>query len=238
MIHKPGCSALSKPSGVTADYVRTMALSLFVDRGFERVSVRELASAIKVQAGSLYNHIESKQSLLYDLIEEHESGLLHTLNQCKNACRTPSAALNSYIEAYVLFQLNNQQTAALARLEIRSLSVDQQNSIKKFRAFYQSYFEEVITSLSKFNALDNLEVKIAAQGLLEMLNGLAIALSSSPRAHKADHLIERIQAILLKAIAGDLPEKSLSSPSSNQTRATQFRIKPTPNKDTLRKANA
>lgn len=56
---------------------RQQALSLFASKGYSNVGMRELASALGIKCGSIYNHIESKEALLYELFEEL-LGLLQT----------------------------------------------------------------------------------------------------------------------------------------------------------------
>lgn len=206
MSYRIECASLSVKPNSTAEKIHAIALNLFVNQGFERVSVRELAAATKVHAGSLYNHIENKQSLLFDLIEEHESGLLATLSQSNENSLPPSATLKNYIKAYIQFKLNNKESAALARLELRSLSTDQRSSIAKIRDRYQRHLEVIFSNLNKVNAVDSAEKKIGAHCLLEMLNGLATALSAYPEAGTTNHLIECIQAMVSGAMVGNPSE--------------------------------
>lgn len=49
---------------------RHQALALFAGKGYANVGMRELAAALGIACGSLYNHIESKEALLYEFIEE------------------------------------------------------------------------------------------------------------------------------------------------------------------------
>ncbi|MGH8387918.1 MAG: TetR/AcrR family transcriptional regulator [Pseudomonas sp.] len=49
---------------------RNQALSLFASKGYRNVGMRELASALGINCGSLYNHIESKEALLFEFFEE------------------------------------------------------------------------------------------------------------------------------------------------------------------------
>ncbi|RMH81683.1 TetR/AcrR family transcriptional regulator, partial [Pseudomonas sp. AOB-7] len=50
--------------------LRGKALALFAERGFAQVGMRELALHLGMAAGSLYHHFESKEQLLFELIEE------------------------------------------------------------------------------------------------------------------------------------------------------------------------
>ena len=45
-----------------------------------RLDTRQLAAEVGIQAGSLYNHISTKQDLLFDLVQDHINDLLRELD--------------------------------------------------------------------------------------------------------------------------------------------------------------
>ena len=53
----------------TKQRILEAALDLFSDRGYETVSVEQLAARVGIKAPSLYKHFPSKQSILDSLIE-------------------------------------------------------------------------------------------------------------------------------------------------------------------------
>ena len=62
-------SSLTRTNGsVRADDVRDAALTLFAARGYHGTSMKDIAAALGLQAPSLYNHVESKQSLLQEIM--------------------------------------------------------------------------------------------------------------------------------------------------------------------------
>jgi AcrR family transcriptional regulator len=60
------------PPSATVDGARRRlweaALTCFGERGYHGVSVREIAAAAGLQAGSIYSHVTSKEQLLADLV--------------------------------------------------------------------------------------------------------------------------------------------------------------------------
>ena len=52
----------------TSVAIREAAADLFFRRGYEATSLREVAAAVGVQVGSLYNHIKGKEELLNDIM--------------------------------------------------------------------------------------------------------------------------------------------------------------------------
>lgn len=53
----------------TKEKILWEALGLFAQRGFEAVSVRELAAAVGIRESSLYNHFKSKQDIFDSLVD-------------------------------------------------------------------------------------------------------------------------------------------------------------------------
>ncbi len=51
----------------TMEAIRKAGLRLIFEHGYAAMSLRQLASEVGIQAGSLYNHIATKQELLFDL---------------------------------------------------------------------------------------------------------------------------------------------------------------------------
>ncbi|MGV8842666.1 MAG: TetR/AcrR family transcriptional regulator [Pseudomonas sp.] len=61
------------------EQIRYKALELFAERGLARISMRELAFQVEIRSGSLYHHFESKERLLFELIEALYDDLLEAL---------------------------------------------------------------------------------------------------------------------------------------------------------------
>jgi AcrR family transcriptional regulator len=115
------------------EQIRRIALEMFVELGFQSVSLRQLAGAVGMQAGSLYNHIESKDALLFELIETYETELFRTLPGNRSVVGDPLKALNAFIRVHVTFTFTHRQQWLLARLEFRCLSRSQQAQIQALR---------------------------------------------------------------------------------------------------------
>lgn len=115
------------------DHVRNVALDLFVEQGFQGVSLRQLASSVGMQAGSLYNHFESKQALLFDLIHSYEIELLQALPKLKSPEPDPFKALSVFVRSYLQFSLRQEQRSRLARLEFRCLEPEQKVHVEQAR---------------------------------------------------------------------------------------------------------
>jgi AcrR family transcriptional regulator len=77
------------------------AAQVFVDKGYRGASMRDLASALGVQRGSLYHHIESKEELLYAVVLEPVRGIVAALEQIVASDDPVPQRLAAFIDAHV-----------------------------------------------------------------------------------------------------------------------------------------
>jgi AcrR family transcriptional regulator len=63
----------------TRDAIRTAALALFMDRGFDAVSVEEVAAAADVGASTVYRHFPTKEDLVLGHLAERQAEFVDLL---------------------------------------------------------------------------------------------------------------------------------------------------------------
>lgn len=141
----PTTIASSNPVHSARDRVLGAALELFATRGFQAIGLRDLASYLGLHAGSLYHHIENKQSLLFELIESALSDLLlDTAHRMKGA-RSPAKRLQLFIQAFVAFHFNDKYKLALITREFANLTEEQKLQIVVLKNQYSSLLSTIIS---------------------------------------------------------------------------------------------
>jgi AcrR family transcriptional regulator len=171
----------------TAAAIRRAALRLIHRHGFAAMNLRELAAGVGIQPGSLYNHITTKQGLLFDLMQEHMTTLLAETDA---ALATAGPALldrlRSFIAHHVLYHLERKQEVYIANFELRAL--DPPNAAR-ILAMRRSYEEKLIALLEEGAAEGTLAVsdpRIAAYAMLAMLTGVCTWYKPSGRLNRAE----------------------------------------------------
>lgn len=127
------------------EQIMSVASHLFFTQGFEAVSLRQLAKGAGISAGSLYNHIESKQALLYDLMDETLSLLL---TQSMRALRQPNIAnneLNTVINVFANLAITDHANLALALRPAPQLTDIQRAKIDIKIQQYSQLLQRLIT---------------------------------------------------------------------------------------------
>lgn len=155
------------------EQIRTTALQLFVAQGFQSVSLRQLATAVGMQAGSLYNHIESKDALLFELIEQYENDLLLALPGKRLMVGDPLKALNVFIRSHVLFTSEHRQRWLLARLEFRCLTAEQQRHVQRVRGQIASRLTAILQAGMDQERFVRVPVDTMVPCMLAMLNEIS-----------------------------------------------------------------
>lgn len=81
----------------TKETIMYQALTLFSDRGYEGVSMRDIASAVGIKAASLYNHFKNKEDIFKSIIDEmskrYEDAVLEM--------QVPHGDMNELVEQYM-----------------------------------------------------------------------------------------------------------------------------------------
>jgi AcrR family transcriptional regulator len=149
---------------------RNQALRLFAERGFSRVSMRELADYLGIRPGSIYNHIESKEALLFELIEELYEELLHAARQVCRQAATPAERLHGLLEAHLRLHTSMAAHFRLAEYDSHCLGSEQQAKIRGLRACYA---QQLVESVERFTGQPvGSNRRAALNGIVTLLNQL------------------------------------------------------------------
>ncbi|MEH3023575.1 MAG: TetR/AcrR family transcriptional regulator [Pseudomonas oryzihabitans] len=124
------------------------ALRLFVARGYHAVSMRDLARCLGVQAGSLYYHVQSKEDLLVELLEDTLSELLHLTRRAVRDRTSPGARLPAFFSTYFDFKDEHEDRLRLLAQEPHLLSAEARAGIQALRNAYLAELSEVLRALA------------------------------------------------------------------------------------------
>ena len=122
----------------TRDRILEAALDLFIERGYDRTSLREVAERVGVTKAALYYHFSSKQEIMRTLVQplfDHLESLAAALTTQPDL-RTWGEGLAAIVEWILpqrrLFELFEHNQATLAALAADSVDTE------THRAFHES----------------------------------------------------------------------------------------------------
>lgn len=156
-----------------ARQIRNIALTLFVKHGYGNVSLRQLAEPLGLRAGSLYNHLENKQTLLFDLMSEHLQDLLNNAIREVALAKEPATQLRAFIANHIYFQIFHKTPSLLSNLELRSLERAHKAEIKTLHDRYRACLGQILRGGISKGLFQNQCIAGAVQAVLAMLCGVA-----------------------------------------------------------------
>ncbi|UYZ59643.1 TetR/AcrR family transcriptional regulator [Hymenobacter latericus] len=121
------------------------ATALFRRRGYAATSMRELAAALGIEAGSIYSHIRSKEEILhricFRLADEFMAGLRHAT---ADASASAATRLRRAIESHVRVLIHDADASVVFLHEWRHLSEPALSEFLKLRHDYEAAYRELI----------------------------------------------------------------------------------------------
>ena len=157
-------AALAKPS--TAELIRSSAIELFFEHGYEATSLRAIAGEVGIQVGSLYNHLTSKESLLYSIMSKIIEDLLAELDTRLATVTGSIERLRVAIEVHVFFHTARAREVFIGNSELRSLTPAHRRKVVKLRDQYEERFIDIIEKGVADGSFEAADPKIAAWAIL------------------------------------------------------------------------
>lgn len=167
----------------TFSKIRSTALNLFVQHGYEEVGLRQIAQAIGIQPGSLYNHIDGKEGLLFDLIFEYDLALLSHLKKSVEQSTLPQDKLKQYVYTYIRCGVLNQDLHLLASRERMYLAGVYGERIQISKDAMSDLLESLINEGAAVDEFCFKEEQLTVIAIESVLNGFVSSFSGERQEH-------------------------------------------------------
>ena len=156
----------------TAQAIRQAGLELIFEHGYEGMSLRDLAQRVGLQPGSLYNHIATKQALLFDLVREHMNTLTAALDQALAGIEGPLARLDAFLAFHLRYHLTRKVEVFVNNSELRSLEPANHAAIMALRQGYEQRLSAILAEGSALGLFVVEDVPVTTYAILAMLTGV------------------------------------------------------------------
>jgi len=132
------------------------AASLFAGKGYSGTSIRDLASALGLQKSSLYHYFDSKEDLLFRILDEYMTKALREIESLCALYISPLEKLQKFMQYYTSFYAGDRDRLILLVNELDCMGPDcRQTLIQKERRYMQ--------------ALNGILVELQDQGLMKSI---------------------------------------------------------------------
>jgi AcrR family transcriptional regulator len=160
---------------VTKEAVRTAAIRMFRERGFEATTMRQLADAVGIEAASLYNHYSSKHQLLAEVLIPVMEQLIGRLREEIAATGDdPARQLDAAVRCYILFHQDYLDEAGITDSERRSLKPEDFRRLLDLRRELADLFNAIIAAGADRGVFHTEDVAVASLAVLSICARLPV----------------------------------------------------------------
>ena len=167
---KPGLPNSTPPSDASRreDLLRAAA-HLFVEKGFEATTTRDIANAVGMRSGSPFYHFRSKQDLLKAAMAEGLEAGYRRLQAAIEGIDEPEKRLRILIRTHLSNLLEGECEAPMLLFESRSLDAAARAEIAAITDRYQKPWQETLDELAASGRLKSAQAPVRLL-LFGMLN--------------------------------------------------------------------
>ncbi|MFZ3033394.1 MAG: TetR/AcrR family transcriptional regulator [Parvibaculum sp.] len=152
--------------------IHEAGLQLIYAKGFEAMSLRELAARVGLQPGSLYNHIATKQTLLFDLINNHMLKLHERVAAELEGITDPTERLKAFTAFHLTYHIERKREVFIGSAELRSLEPKNRKRIVALRRDYEDILADILHAGVKAKQFKTDDIRVSTYAILAMLTGI------------------------------------------------------------------
>src|SRR6202049_3483960 len=150
-----------QPLNETGERIRTAALRLFGQKGFQATSTRELAAEAGLTVAGLYYYVGAKEALL------------HSARRIGASDEAPERKLALLVQLHLWFHGEHALESRVINTELRSLSGEARQRALELRDGYEAVWRAILAQGNDAGIFQVQNVKLGAMALIEMGRGIS-----------------------------------------------------------------
>jgi AcrR family transcriptional regulator len=150
--------------------VLAAAERLFCSQGYQATSVRDIADAVDIKAGSLYAHIESKEDLLWEILTAAADRFFAAVRPIVESDLLTIEKLKRVIAAHVTVITDSASAAAVYMNDWRHLAEPRRRQFAERRDEYERIFRGLVHDAIREGTFGDVDEKFATLMILSSIN--------------------------------------------------------------------
>ena len=123
---------------------------LFASKGYHATSMRDIAHELNINKSTLYYYVESKEGILFKLLNDNMDAALHITKEICERNIAPEEKLDKILRFYIRHYGNKKEALKLLLTEVDSLNDEHKkimiNKERRLVKIMQAIFENLITN--------------------------------------------------------------------------------------------
>ncbi|KAA3648704.1 MAG: TetR/AcrR family transcriptional regulator [Chloroflexi bacterium] len=155
---------------MTKQQILEAAADIIGEKGFHGTSMNEIAQAVNLQKASLYHHVNSKQEILVNLLDQALDLLIENMLAVTEQDLTPEDKLRQAMRMYLEILADNRALASVLLLEHRSLEAKMRRRHIPRRDRFETLWRNIIEEGVEQGRFACEDPGLAVKALLGQLN--------------------------------------------------------------------
>jgi AcrR family transcriptional regulator len=186
-----------KPETRKDEIIKTAA-KLFKHKGYSAVTMRDLAKAMGIKAASLYNHINSKQDILKEIIVSLAEEFTEGMKMIKNSPGTSIQKIKEIIKLHV--NITSQNTFGMASLNNDWMHLEEKlEYYLQLRSNYEDEFRNILIEGINNNEIVDSNVDVTLFSILSTLRSLYLWIPNKEDLN-SEELAQNLSDVLINGI--------------------------------------
>ena len=162
---------MTTPMEKPRETILRVATQLFGQSSYPATSMRDIANGVGILPGSLYAHINGKETLLLEIIEDGIGEFLDGVGAAASSDLPAEQKLRAMIRAHVSVVARNPQKTLIVFHQWRYLSEANQRPVRERRRSYERLFIETVKAGVAEGAFAvDIDVRVTVLSILGALN--------------------------------------------------------------------
>ncbi|AKE01095.1 hypothetical protein XU06_29390 (plasmid) [Rhodococcus erythropolis] len=146
--------------------ITAVATQYIMERGFENLSVNDLAAAVGISVGGMYRYIDTKVDLLVMVCQNIYGDLRDELGEVAAGPEPVATKMRWAIELYLSSCEDKREQIAMMYREYRSLPTDAQREYKQRELAIGSVFADLIRSGIQHGSFRSVDPTVVAMNIV------------------------------------------------------------------------
>jgi AcrR family transcriptional regulator len=199
-----GSAGKGRPSKRRDDEVLEAAARIFYERGYADTSVQDIADDLGILKGSLYHYIDTKEDLLFRLLDGTHADVHQILKEVDaEEGLGPLEALELYVTRQLEYNIDHFQNVSVYYHDFERLGEERQKKILARRKEHQRWVTERIDEAQKAGlAQDAIDPAIAGRCIFATI--IWTYRWFRPGRDRKDLVVESCTAFAMRGVIGDV----------------------------------
>ena len=173
------------------------SVHLFLEKGFNETSMREIAVAARIGKSTLYDYYKSKDEILVSYFANEIAVITARAEEIIQANSTIAGKLRGVMQMHLAYLVDSRQTFLKLSFEAQRLSAESQDQIQIYRHAYQDMLRELIEEGIRRGEFRPVNSLFTARSIFSMLS---IAVFTTRPTGTPEEMLEQALGILFEGI--------------------------------------